>query len=483
MPDIKKIISYSREYGFIFPSNDIYEGLQAVYDYGQNGVELKNNIKNLWWSTMVNLNEEIIGIDSSILSKTEVWKASGHLEGFNDLLVDNKDSKKRYRVDILIEEFAYDLYQKKNIKKSKEILSRLNDSLAKEDKEDLLSILNENKIKCQISNSCNWSDVKNFNLMFKTDFGFEDSQSCVYLRPECAQGVFINFSNVQKTSRKKIPFGIAQIGKAFRNEIIARQFIFRMKEFEQMELQYFIKPGTEDIFFEKWKNYRYKWYKTLGIEEKFLSIKKHSKLAHYAKDAVDIEFLFEFGSKEIEGIHSRTDFDLKNHKNLSKKNLEYFDSEENKSYIPYVIETSCGVDRIFFMILSYFLKTIEIENETRTVFQVPYFLSPIKCAILPLMKKEQLINFSKKVYDNLKFSFNLDYDQTQSIGKRYARQDAIGTPFCITVDYETLENDSVTIRDRDSRNQIRINIQDIERYILDRTSSSIFLKKINSIDF
>ena len=492
----KKIISHSKEFGFIFPSSEIYDGLSATYDYGQNGVELKNNIKKYWWRSMVQMHENIVGIDAAIFMHPSTWKASGHIDAFNDPLIDNKDSKKRYRADVLIEDYILKIEAKieKEIKKAKKrfgedfnektfretnsnVLRRENDKKdvrIKMDKafnsEDLSAIYNliiELGITCPISGSKNWTNVRQFNLMFKTDLGSVSGESTsIFLRPETAQGIFVNYLNVQKTGRKKIPFGIAQIGKAFRNEIIARQFIFRMREFEQMEMQFFIKPGIQQKWYEHWKETRMKWHKSLGIPEDYLRFHDHLKLAHYADAACDIEFKFPFGFKELEGIHSRTDFDLKQHEELSKKKIRYFDPEKNESYIPYVVETSIGLDRMFLALISYSLKEETLEDRTsRTVLALPFSLAPNKAAVLPLVKKDGLSEKAKEIFNNLKSIWNCAYDEKDSIGKRYRRNDALGTPFCITVDYESIEDNSVTVRERDSMNQERIKISELSNFI------------------
>ncbi len=492
----KKIISHSKEFGFIFPSSEIYDGMSATYDYGQNGVELKNNIKKYWWRSMVQMHENIVGIDAAIFMHPNTWKASGHIDAFNDPLIDNKDSKKRYRADILIEDHILKIEGKieKEIKKAKKKFGEdFNEKIFRETNPNVLRRENEKKdikikmdkafnsedlsaiydliielgITCLVSGSKNWTNVRQFNLMFKTDLGSVSGESTsIFLRPETAQGIFVNYLNIQKTGRKKIPFGIAQIGKAFRNEIIARQFIFRMREFEQMEMQFFIKPGTQQKWYEHWKGTRMKWHKSLGIPEDYLRFHDHVKLAHYADAACDIEFKFPFGFKELEGIHSRTDFDLKQHEELSKKKIRYFDPEKNESYIPYVVETSIGLDRMFLALISYSLKEETLEDGTsRTVLALPFSLAPNKAAVLPLVKKDGLSEKAKEIFNNLKSICNCVYDEKDSIGKRYRRNDALGTPFCITVDYESVENNSVTVRERDSMNQERIKISELSNFI------------------
>lgn len=492
----KQVISHAKEYGYIFSSSEIYDGLSAVYDYGQNGVELKNNIKNYWWKSMVQMHEEIVGLDAAILMHPKTWEASGHLDAFNDPLVDNKDSKKRYRADVLVEDYAEKLEQKaqKEITKakkrfgekfdeqefvtthprvvkyreqSKEILERLGDSLNKGDLGDVKNLIDELEIACPVSGSRDWTDVKQFNLMFGTKMGASvDSASDLYLRPETAQGIFVNFSNVQKTGRLKIPFGIAQIGKAFRNEIVARQFIFRQREFEQMEMQYFVKPGEELKWFEHWKETRYKWHQSLGLGDENYRFHDHENLAHYANAATDIEFDFPFGFKELEGIHSRTDFDLKAHEELSGKRLQFYDPELKENYVPYVIETSIGLDRMFLAVFSAALQDEDLgEGKSRTVLKIPPILSPVKAAIFPLLKRDGLPEIAKEIMKDLQWDFNVIYDEKDAVGRRYRRQDAAGTPFCITVDHDTKEDGTVTIRHRDSMEQQRVKIEDLKAII------------------
>jgi glycyl-tRNA synthetase len=473
---LKKIISHSKEYGFVFPSSEIYDGLGAVYDYGQNGSELKKNIKDYWWKAMVQFNENIVGIDSAIFMHPKIWQASGHIESFNDPMIDNKDSKKRYRADDLIENKAEEYIQAGEIDKANNLLHEMNLLLENNNLEELKNLIIKHDIVCPVSGTKNWTDVKQFNLMFSTKMGStaEDADE-IYLRPETAQGIFVNFTNVQKTGRMKIPFGIAQIGKAFRNEIVARQFIMRMREFEQMEMQFFVRPGDEMKWFEYWKNQRMKWHLSLGIKQEHLKYHVHEKLAHYANAAVDIEFLFPFGFKEVEGIHSRTDFDLKQHQQFSGKKLQYFDPEINQSYIPYVIETSIGLDRIFLVILCNSYKEEEVRNgdksDIRTVLMLPPHLAPYKVAILPLVKKDGLPEKAREIMNKLKIHFNCFYDEKDAIGKRYRRQDAIGTPFCITVDYESLSDQQVTVRNRDTMQQQRLPIENIEKLIFDKVNA------------
>ena len=491
----KQIISHAKEYGFIFPSSEIYDGLSAVYDYAQLGVELKNNIKQYWWKSMVQYNENIVGIDSAIFMHPTIWKASGHVDAFNDPLIDNKDSKKRYRADVLIEDHLQKLEDKinKEIEKAKKKFENFDEALFRQtnpnihrnqekinqiserfaelmNQTDLVgikSLIEELEIVCPISGSKNWTDVRQFNLMFSTQMGsVADGADTIYLRPETAQGIFVNFINVYKTGRMKIPFGIAQIGKAFRNEIVARQFIFRMREFEQMEMQFFVRPGEELKWFEYWKNERINWHKSLGIDISNYRFHDHDKLAHYANAATDIEFNFPFGFKELEGIHSRTDFDLSQHEKFSGKKLRYFDPETNESYVPYVVETSIGVDRMFLAILgnAFNEETLQ-DGSQRTVLKLPPVLAPYKVAVLPLVKKDGLPEKAREIMDLLKFKMMCQYDEKDAIGRRYRRQDAIGTPYCITVDNQTMEDNTVTIRERDSMLQQRVPINEILKII------------------
>jgi len=462
----KKIVSHAKEYGFVFQSSEVYDGLQAVYDYGQNGVELKNNIKTLWYKTMTQIADNVVGLDSAIFMHPLTWKASGHVDSFNDPMIDNKDSKKRYRADVLIEEKAASYENAGDKGKADALLQKMGKLLEKEDLDGVRNLIIEENITCPISGTSNWTDVRQFNLMFSTQIGSvaEESET-IYLRPETAQGIFVNFLNVQKTGRMKIPFGIAQIGKAFRNEIVARQFTFRMREFEQMEMQFFVRPGTEMEWYNQWKETRMKWHKALGLPATKLRFHDHEKLAHYANAAVDVEFQFPFGFKEIEGIHSRTDFDLKNHELLSKKKMQYFDNEINQSYIPYVVETSAGADRVFLAVLcnAYTEETVgEGENQKERVYlKLHPALAPVKAAIFPLTKKDGLPEKAREIYKELRVEFPTVYEERDSIGKRYTRQDLIGTPFCIAVDHQTLEDNTVTIRHRDTLEQERVAISEL----------------------
>ena len=505
----KKIVSHCKEYGFVFPSSEIYDGLAAVYDYGQYGVELKNNLKQYWWKSMTLLHDNIVGLDSAIFMHPKIWQASGHVDAFNDPLIDNKDSKKRYRADVLLEEYMAKLEDKadKEVAKARkrfgddfdeklyretnprvkgylEELEKLHQdyttALEQNDLKRLRDLIIEKKIVCPISGTCNWTDVRQFNLMFSTEMGSTSEGSMrVYLRPETAQGIFVNFLNVQKTGRMKLPFGIAQVGKAFRNEIVARQFIFRMREFEQMEMQFFVTPGEELKWFEYWKALRMKWHKAIGLGDECYRYHDHEKLAHYANAATDIEYKMPFGFKEVEGIHSRTNYDLSRHEDFSGKKMRYFDPQTNESYIPYVVETSIGVDRLFLSVMcgAYCEETTE-NGETRVVLKLHPALAPIKLAVLPLVRKDGLDEKARSVAEQLRFNFACQYDEKDSIGKRYRRQDAIGTPYCITIDHQTLEDDTVTIRDRDTMAQERIPISNLVNVIGERTDLTNLLKSI-----
>ena len=508
---LKKLISHSKEYGFIFPSSEIYEGLNAVYDYAHNGSLLKNNIREYWWKSMVQLNDNIVGIDSAIFMHPKTWVASGHVDAFNDPLIDNKDSKKRYRADVLIEEHIEKLNLKiqKEINKAEkrfkekfdkkqfietsprvqEILSSVEDIKSKmvsafenDNLAQVKNLIDELEIKCPISGTCNWTEVRQFNLMFKTKLGAsEDSSMDLFLRPETAQGIFLNYLNVQKTSRMKIPFGIAQTGKAFRNEIVARQFIFRMREFEQMEMQFFIQPGSQGEWFDIWKKKRLDWHLNIGIDDNSFRYHDHDKLAHYADAACDIEFLFPFGFKELEGIHSRTDFDLKSHEKLSGKKIQYFDPVLDKNYTPYVVETSIGLDRMFLAILTHSFKMETLDDgSTRNLMSIPKQLAPNKLAFLPLLKKDRLPEYTIKIMKDFKHKINIVYDEKDAIGRRYRRQDAIGTPYCITIDHQTLKDDTFTLRDRDSMEQKRIKINQLKKIVEDELTLKSLLKNLNN---
>ncbi|OPL14887.1 MAG: glycine--tRNA ligase [delta proteobacterium ML8_D] len=495
----KKVISHAREYGFVFPSSEIYDGLSAVYDYGQYGVELKNNIREYWWKSMVQYHENIVGIDAAIFMHPSVWKASGHVDAFNDPMIDNKDSKKRYRADVLVEdhmakieakiakevakaaarfgdEFDEEQFTSTNPRvkdyheKLGAIKQRLYPAMDNNDLPAIKALIEELEIVCPVSGSRDWTEVRQFNLMFSTRMGsLSDGANEVYLRPETAQGIFVNFLNVMKSGRMKVPFGIAQVGKAFRNEIVARQFIFRMREFEQMEMQYFVRPGEEMKWFEYWKEERMKWHLAMGIPREKFRFHEHDKLAHYANAAFDIEFDFPIGFRELEGIHSRTDFDLKAHQELSGKKMQYFDPELNQSYVPYVVETSIGLDRTFLAVVSHAYTEEKLpDGSERVVMKIAPMLAPVKAAILPLVKKDGMPEKAREIMDSLKRDFLCQYDEKDAIGRRYRRQDAIGTPYCITVDHQTLQDGSVTIRERDSMQQDRIDIGAISNIIASR---------------
>ena len=505
----KKIVSHCKEYGFVFPSSEIYDGLGAVYDYGQNGVELKNNIKDYWWKSMVLLHDNIVGIDAAIFMHPTTWKASGHVDAFNDPLIDNRDSKKRYRADVLIEDqiAKYDDKIEKEVAKARKkfgeafdeqqflstnprvlenkakrdaLHERFAKALQGPDLAELKQIIIDEEIADPISGTRNWTDVRQFNLMFSTEMGsVSEASNKIYLRPETAQGIFVNYLNVQKTGRMKVPFGIAQIGKAFRNEIVARQFIFRMREFEQMEMQYFVTPGTELEWFSRWKEFRMKWHRALGFGDDNYRFHDHDKLAHYANAATDIEFRMPFGFKEVEGIHSRTDFDLKQHEKYCGKQIKYFDPQSNESYTPYVIETSIGVDRMFLSVMCHSYEEEKLENgETRTVLHLPAQLAPVKLAVLPLVKKDGLPEKAREIASALKLHFNCQYDEKDTIGKRYRRQDAIGTPYCITVDHDTLSEGTVTLRHRDTMQQERVKIADLRGMLEEKVSVASLLSKL-----
>ena len=499
--DFQKIISHCKEYGFIFPSSEIYDNLGAVYDYGPFGVELKNHIKEYWWKSMVQMHENIVGIDAAIFMHPTTWKASGHVDSFQDPLIDNKDSKKRYRADVLIEEKIEKLKDKglkeltkkgfdfskteeekalasRDYKKSLELEEKYIIAANAGDLTQYKALIEEYDIVCEVSGTKNWTDVRQFNLMFGTKLGALDEASTdLYLRPETAQGIFVNFLNVQKTARMKLPFGIAQIGKAFRNEIVARQFIFRMREFEQMEMQFFIQPGTQKEWFEYWKKARMKWHLALGTIPDELRFHVHEKLAHYADAAEDIQFKFPIGYKELEGIHSRTDFDLGNHQQFSGKKMQYFDPERNESYVPYVVETSIGLDRMFLRLISENLKEEQLDNDKRMVLALPPALAPIKVAVLPLLKKDGLPEKAREIMETLKFVGRTYYEEKDTIGKRYRRMDAIGTPFCITIDHQTMEDNTVTIRDRDTMSQQRIAVDSLSQLIAEKVDMNTLLKK------
>jgi glycyl-tRNA synthetase len=480
-PDVfQKVISHAKEYGYVFPSSEIYDGLGAIYDYGQYGVELKNNIKQYWWKSMVLLNENIVGLDSAIFMHPKIWEASGHVDNFSDPLIDNKDTKKRYRADVLLEDKIAQYLKKGKNDKAEELQAALDKALTENDLAGLRQLIEDHEIADPETGTRNWTEVRQFNLMFSTQMGATaDSSFECFLRPETAQGIFVNFLNVQKTARQKVPFGIAQIGKAFRNEIVARQFLFRMREFEQMEMQFFVRPGTEMEWYNHWKTQRMNWHLSLGIDPSKYRFHDHVKMAHYANAAVDIEYEFPFGFKEVEGIHSRTDFDLKQHQEFSGKKLQYFDPEINENYVPYVVETSIGADRMFLLTLinAFQEETLE-DGSIRTVLKIPAPLAPVKVALLPLVKKDGLPEKAREIFDTIKFDYNCQFDEKDAVGKRYRRQDAIGTPFCITIDYQTMDDNTITIRDRDTMTQDRISIAELPAYLKDRLSMESLLRKL-----
>ncbi len=506
---LKKVVSHAKEYGFVFPSSEIYDGLGAVYDYGQNGVELKNNIKEYWWRFMTSLHDNIVGIDAAIFMHPTTWKASGHVDAFNDPMIDSKDSKKRYRADVLVEDAISkmeekiekevekaakrfgDAFNKEQFvatnprvleyqKKIDETNQRLKDAMSASDMAAMKQLVIDLEITDPVSGGKNWTDVRQFNLMFSTDMGsVAEEASKIYLRPETAQGIFVNFLNVQKTGRMKIPFGIAQIGKAFRNEIVARQFIFRMREFEQMEMQFFVKPGEEMKWYQFWKEKRMRWHQALGLGTGNYRFHDHLNLAHYANAACDIQFNFPMGFKELEGIHSRTDYDLKSHEKFSGKKLQYFDTEDNQNFIPYVVETSVGLDRMFLSVLSSSYKEEKLEDGSeRVVLSIPPALAPNKVAILPLIKKDGLPEKAEAIMQELKFDFRCYYEDKDTIGKRYRRMDAIGTPFCVTIDHQTLQDNTVTIRDRDTMKQDRVNVSELKGLLEKNCSINNLLRAI-----
>ncbi|MBQ0053226.1 MAG: glycine--tRNA ligase [Bacteroidales bacterium] len=506
----KNLIAHTKEYGFIFPSSEIYDGLSAVYDYGQLGSELKNNIKRYWWEAMVRLHTNIVGIDSCIFMHPKIWEASGHVGAFNDPLIDNKDSKKRYRADVLLEDYIGKLEEKinKDVEKGRKkfgdafneeqfratnpnvlrnqnkinaVKEKMTAALNANDLKALRDLIIECEIACPISGTKNWTDVRQFNLMFSTQLGSVSGEdnSVIYLRPETAQGIFVNFLNVQKSGRMKVPFGIAQIGKAFRNEIVARQFIFRMREFEQMEMQFFVRPGQELDWFAKWKETRMKWHLAIGMGAENYRYHDHEKLAHYANAATDIEFNFPFGFKELEGVHSRTNFDLGRHQEYSGKKIQYFDPETNESYVPYVIETSIGVDRTVLAVLSGAYNEEVLEGgDTRVVLKFHPALAPVKVAVLPLIKKDGLPELAREILGKLMIDFNCQYDEKDSIGKRYRRQDAIGTPYCVTVDHDSLTDGCVTLRERDTMTQERVPISELHSIVEKKVSMRTLLEQL-----
>jgi glycyl-tRNA synthetase len=479
---LEKIVSLAKRRGFVFQSSEIYGGLNGCWDYGPLGVELLRNVKDEWWKSMT-LRDNIEGVDASILMHPRVWEASGHVENFTDPMVDCKQCKARYRIDVLLDELS--------LKKKKEVLRELDpDRFAGQQKDEFIEgefakLLDSDAMAAKMvamvacptcGNKGTFTEARKFNLMFKTFVGpVEDSSAVVYLRPETAQGIFVNFQNVMTASRQRLPFGIAQIGKAFRNEINTKNFLFRTREFEQMEMQFFVKPGSDDEWFEYWRAERMKWYLNLGMKEGQLRWHQHpkEKLAHYAKDAYDVEFLFPFGWGEIEGVHNRTNFDLSRHEEFSGKSMKYFDEETKEKYTPFVIETSSGASRSFMAFLtgSYFEEeapTADGKSETRVVLKFHPRLAPIKAAILPLVNRDGMQEIAHKIEDDLRTQLRVFYDDSGAIGRRYRRQDEVGTPFCVTVDSQTLQDQTVTVRERDSMAQERVSSAQLVTYLADK---------------
>jgi glycyl-tRNA synthetase len=472
LDSLDKIVSLAKARGFIFQSSEIYGGLSAVYDYGPLGVELKNNIRNTWWKEMTQRHDNIVGVDAAIFMHPKVWEASGHVGGFNDPMIDDKQSKKRYRADMLIEQYIAKLEKDGKQDEADKIQEQLDTTGTRKSlTEDLYDIIMENEIRSPDSGAFDWTEVRQFNLMFKTQFGSTSTEEDgVYLRPETAQGIFVNYKNVLDTARVQVPFGIAQTGKAFRNEVVARQFVFRMREFEQMEMQYFVEPGTDGDAYEEWLEKRLAWHKSIGIREENLRTAPHpeDKLAHYARAAADIQYKYPIGWQEVEGIHNRSDFDLTQHQEFSGKKLEYYDQKNQKRYMPYVIETSVGLDRLTLMVLCDAYREEEIDGDSRTVLKLDPRLAPVQVGIFPLIKKPELQEIAHKIEKELREDYSVQYDESGSIGKRYRRLDEAGTPFCITVDFETIEDDNkVTIRYRDDMSQVRIPIEKVGEVIRD----------------
>ena len=452
-----KLVALCKNRGFIFAGSEIYGGLANTWDYGPLGVELKNNVKKAWWKKFVQENPYNVGQDAAILMNPQTWVASGHLSGFSDPLMDCRECKERFRADKLIEDFCAE----KGITPEKPV-----DAMSQE---EMVAFIDGNNIPCPTCGKHNFTDIRQFNLMFKTFQGVtEDAKNTVYLRPETAQGIFVNFVNVQRTTRRKLPFGIAQIGKSFRNEITPGNFIFRVREFEQMELEFFCEPNTDLEWFAYWRNFCKEWLLSLGLREENLRLRDHDpeELCFYSKATTDFEFLFPFGWGELWGVADRTDYDLSQHQKVSGKDLTYFDPETNEHYIPYVIEPSLGVERTVLAVLcnAYDEEVVDAEkNDVRTVLHLHPALAPVKAAVLPLSKK--LAEPAQKVADELGKYFNVEYDETGSIGKRYRRQDEIGTPYCVTVDFDTLEDNAVTVRDRDTMQQVRMPISQLKAYL------------------
>ncbi len=465
----EKIVSLSKRRGFIFQSSEIYGGLSATYDYGPLGVELKRNVTQRWWNAMVYRHQNVSGLDAAILMHPKTWKASGHVDAFSDPLIDDKTSKMRYRADQLIEGYIDRLRRKGKDETADRVYQALVDALNAEDMSKALhDVIMAEEIRSPDSGMFDWTDVRQFNLMFDTHIGpVQDADNKIYLRPETAQGIFVNFHNVRETGRHQVPFGIAQIGKAFRNEIVARQFIFRMREFEQMEMQYFVKPGSQMEAFEQWREERMQWHIDNGIRPSKLRWHEHEKLAHYADAAFDIQYEFPIGWQEVEGIHSRTDFDLRAHQDHSGKKMEYFDPRSNEKYLPYVVETSAGLDRTVLTILCEAYREEEVDGDTRSLMKFHPKIAPITAAIFPLVKKNGMPEVARKLQEDLQQHFHAFYDEKGAIGRRYRRMDEVGTPFCVTVDGESVEEGSVTTRHRDTMEQDRIPAENVAAYMID----------------
>lgn len=464
-----EITALCKRRGFVFQSSEIYGGLGATYDYGPLGVELKRNVREQWWRDMVYANKNIEGIDAAILMHPRVWKASGHVDAFHDPLIDDKASKRRYRADQLIEQHIDRLRSKGKTERADTVQKRFTEALNAEDMPKALhSLILSEEIRGPDSGAFDWTDVRQFNMMFETKIGaLAGEDASIYLRPETAQGIFVNFQNVLATSRVQIPFGIAQIGKAFRNEIVARQFIFRMREFEQMEMQYFVQPGTQHEAYELWRSRRWDWHVRNGIPASKLRWHVHEKPAHYADAAVDIQYEFPIGWQEIEGIHSRTDYDLRRHQEYSRKKMQIFDQASGSRFIPFVVETSAGLDRTVLMLLCEAYRKDIVEGRSRTVMAFAPSVAPIKVGVFPLLRRDGMPERARAITDTLRLEWNVFYDEKGSIGKRYRRMDEAGAPLCITIDRDTLEGEGVTVRNRDTLEQVRIADSQVSTFVSD----------------
>ena len=480
---MQKITAHAKAYGFIFPSSEIYGQLQAVYDYGPYGVLLKERIKTFWRAAMQLTSFRVVALDSAIFMHKKVWEASGHAEAFEDYFVDNLDSKKRYRVDTLADHFAKQPAQK-DAAQTEEFLRQFEQHLSQGNTEALQQLFTDNQVKCEVSGTSNWGPVRRLKLMFSTQAGATaDRAETLYLRPETAQGIYVNFLNIQKSLRLSLPFGVMQTGKAFRNELIARQFTFRMREFEQMEMQFFTSAEKSHDFFTYWKKVRMLWHRYLLASEASaanLHEHRHTQLAHYAKEAVDIEYDFPFGRKEVEGIHHRGDFDLSQHIKTSGKQLKYFDTQTNTHYVPQIIETSAGLDRIVLMMLCAAYREEKHEQKSRIWLAFSPFFAPVQVAVLPLLRKDGLPEYAQKIYEALRLQFSVLYEDQGSIGKRYTRQDLIGTPFCITIDHQTLTDETLTLRHRDSTQQERLNFQELKNKLTQACQQITLLEKLKN---